>query len=243
MITTYNRGHLLEQCLWTLFELGGIMPDEVVICDDRSTDNTFGLCYRLAAHYPVKAIRRDGKPGWQNPAIPRNVAIRHTRSDANYILLLEPEMLVPEKTLEKMLLHFKSKENLFVNVATQGFAHRVLTESEWKNPTKTFRELDDKRYNQVAARCTLIPREAMFKIRGYDEGMVLWGHDDTSAVTRLQMAGYEMIQESGLFVVHQNHEAPPASADTANINLARMQSQVEKGIYAPNDGDWGEFSS
>lgn len=258
VITTYNRAEQLFRCLWSMCELGRIKPDEVCIVDDGSIDHTPQLFYRLPALFrcPFKLRRIERAPGWRNPAVPRNVAIRMTREDADLLWFLEPEMLLPAETLAKLVSHFSGNGDWhkFVNAGLQGFIGRPLHDDEWRNPMAVWsKPWVERRSGQIALRCALVPREAVFKVRGYDawfsggvpdeEGRISYGgpgHDDTDFVTRLQMAGYRMVLDDKIPVLHQWHTSGLWSVrDIDEVNIPHMQMHQRLGRYQVNDENWG----
>ena len=61
LITTYNRAHLLYNSLMRLKSL--TIPDEVLIVDDGSSDNTEQVCKDFEVHLPIKYIYNHN-PDW-----------------------------------------------------------------------------------------------------------------------------------------------------------------------------------
>ncbi len=247
VITTHNRGSQLKTCLWSIIANATVRPDEISIVDDRSHDNTPRMIYESVLlgtmwHVPFKCHVITGEDGWRSPAIPRNIAIRNTSPDADYLWFLEPEMLLMPITLEAMLK--KIVPGCWVNLTRQGFMHRPLSDEEKFKPDLLWQHLGESDIYRdpaphLAVRCALVPREAVFRIRGMDEGFEGWGHDDTSMMSRLDMADCKMISIFDVPIIHQAHEMAPANAITANKNLARLQEQQAVGNYAPNREDWG----
>lgn len=238
VVTTHNRAFQIKNLIWSVFEYGDRKPDEMCVVDDASTDNTAEVLGVMASVYPIIFRRRDREEyGWQSPSIPRNMAIRLSKGDD--IVFTEPEMIWTKKTLSKLLEYRKSPDE-FVNIMSQGFVGRPLVDNEWKNPEGLWGgNIVYRRTDEMAARCLLATREMTYKVTGYDEGFRNWGYDDISFIMRLQLAGYKMVRVTDVPVLHQWHEAPPASGALADINLARMQEQERNGIYAVNYPTWG----
>jgi glycosyltransferase involved in cell wall biosynthesis len=77
-IATYNRAAMVRQAIEAALAQSR-PPDEIVVSDDASTDETFATLEQLAARDPrVKAFRREGHCGGASNA---NFAIRQTRGD------------------------------------------------------------------------------------------------------------------------------------------------------------------
>jgi len=264
VITTWNRSNQLFKCMWSLLNAERI-PEEIIVVDDGpSSDNTAETVKNYADLYrdvQISYIVNKREGAWTNPAIPRNKGIRLTNPSHELILLSEPEMLLMPDTFRKMIEFFenpperldsdwrttwipgsKTPENFFLTASYTGFAHiyEIGQGESFKDARACFGSVNDmdRRWPEINTRVALIKREDLFKIRGWDEGMIGWGTDDTSAMTRLQMIGANHIPLY-LPVVHLKHEDAPADGKPADKNRDRMQAQVAAGIYAPNDENWG----
>src|SRR6056297_807393 len=64
-MATFNGQDYIEQQLNSIFSQT-VLPDEIVICDDGSTDSTYEICSRLAASAPfsVKIFRNAENLGY-----------------------------------------------------------------------------------------------------------------------------------------------------------------------------------
>jgi len=90
LFTTYNRATQLSRTLDRLSRL--TKPDELVIVDDGSTDDTRTVIKNAKEKLgiPVRYIFRD-KKGYDVCSIPRNIGIKHCTHE--YIVVSEPECL------------------------------------------------------------------------------------------------------------------------------------------------------
>ena len=61
LISSYNRGHILNRCLDSIFNLQGEEDFEVVLIDDGSPDNTKDVCdgYDKRLRYIKNEIRKE----------------------------------------------------------------------------------------------------------------------------------------------------------------------------------------
>src|SRR4051794_21052615 len=80
IVPTYNGAHLMPVCLDAIAAQSR-RPDETVVVDDASTDDTAGL---LAARYPwVRVVRLETNRGFAGAV---NVGIRATRGEVAVLL-------------------------------------------------------------------------------------------------------------------------------------------------------------
>lgn len=255
VITTRNRALQLSRCLWSICEYGSLKPAEVCVVDDSSTDETPEVLESMRARYPIVKMRRERDGGWQSPSKPRNMALRMTAPDTDYIWFSEPEMLYPQDTLAKLLVPHQTEQNIWVNAVRQGFVTRPLEGEEWRYPERiweaSFVHRDPNPH--LAVRCALVPRAMVFKVGGYDE----WfgggkideegrlsrgnpGHDDTDFAARLGAAGCRAVNDFSINVMHQWHEAVVWNvADIDLLHVPHMQMNQRLRRYFVNALNWG----
>jgi glycosyltransferase involved in cell wall biosynthesis len=105
-IATHNKAPVLARVLESIFRQG--QPIEVIVCDDSSADETPTLSYE----YPITYLRINRGPGYRNPAVPRNLAMKAATAD---ILILQSDDVVHIGTTIEPLLSINP--NRF-NIAT-----------------------------------------------------------------------------------------------------------------------------
>lgn len=120
IIPTYNRADMLPETLDSLLTQTRV-PDEIIVVDDGSTDNT----PELLAHYsaPITVIRQDN----QGRSAARNNGVRASTSDL-IAFLDSDDTLVPE-SIERRAAFFAAHpavDVLYTNVLMIDPASRVL---------------------------------------------------------------------------------------------------------------------
>ncbi|MBR1468666.1 MAG: glycosyltransferase family 2 protein [Prevotella sp.] len=96
VIVSYNVKHYVQQCLLSLRRALADVDGEVYVVDNQSHDGTVEF---LREHFPeVKVIASEHNLGF---ARANNIAIR--QSESEYVLLLNPDTFVGEKTIRESL--------------------------------------------------------------------------------------------------------------------------------------------
>jgi len=96
VVASYNVAALLAECLESIETARGALEVEVVVVDNDSSDGSQEM---VSVSYPdVRLICNDVNEGF---AKANNRAIKETR--ARYVLLLNPDTKIPERTLEPMI--------------------------------------------------------------------------------------------------------------------------------------------
>lgn len=96
VIVSYNVKHYLDQCLRSLFRASGKLEVEVFVVDNHSHDGTVAF---IAHQFPeVHLIRGAHNVGFSRA---NNIALRQCQGE--YVLLLNPDTIVGERTLEMSL--------------------------------------------------------------------------------------------------------------------------------------------
>tara|TARA_Y100000385_G_scaffold291956_1_gene374635 strand:+ start:1484 stop:3436 length:1953 start_codon:yes stop_codon:yes gene_type:complete len=94
VVVNYNVKHFLEQCLTSVEKALFRLDAEVIVVDNNSVDNSLEM---LAHKFPwVQIISNKVNTGF---SVANNQAIRIAKGE--YVLLLNPDTLVEEDTLEK----------------------------------------------------------------------------------------------------------------------------------------------
>jgi glycosyltransferase involved in cell wall biosynthesis len=100
IIPCFNAGSfLLESVASALAQVGGVGPAEVIIVDDRSTDDsTVQALGTLASHPRVRILQNEGPQG---SAASRNTGVRHAR--AEWLAFLDADDWWPADSIQKRL--------------------------------------------------------------------------------------------------------------------------------------------
>jgi GT2 family glycosyltransferase len=102
IIADTNEWHFLQPCLQSVFAHTAGLEFEVIVVDNASTD---GSKEKLAEEFPqVKVLRNEYNMGFAGA---NNVGIR--ASSARYVLLLNPDTIMPEGAIKETIKFMESK--------------------------------------------------------------------------------------------------------------------------------------
>jgi glycosyltransferase involved in cell wall biosynthesis len=259
IVSTYNWPEALAVVLASL-ALQTDQRFEVIIADDGSTAATTALLAGLAADYPVRLahVRQDDR-GFRAAAA-RNRAVAESRGD--YLLFLDGDCAVlPDFTATHRRLAepgwFVAGNRILLSAA---FTAAVISGAEalsaWpparflrarfrgeinrllpllRLPDGGFRKLRKARW-QGAMTCNLaVWREDFYRVNGFDEDFVGWGHEDADFVSRLINSG--IFRKEGRFAAPVMHLWHPAQ-DRGNEqdNLRKLFSHIERRLIRAERG-------
>lgn len=225
-----NRGSLLERSLrelanWTL-------PNEILVIDDGGTDDTEGVCQRMADLLPIRYLFHDN-PGPSLCSEARNVGLKST--EAEILVTCEPECYFKTDAIAQMLAIHGENPSCIVNAGT--------VEKERRNGSiEVLREWQ-------ATHCTLFRRDWLLEIGGWDESFPdPWGWEDEDLVTRLNNRGHEMLKPQEIIVRHQWHDPViidqgPNSKHFFDKLVDEDRTVAEHLVVANQGTEWGKLKS
>lgn len=242
IITTYNWKEALALCLMSAFRQTRV-PDEIIVADDGSREDTAELIRDFASRSPVPLLH-----SWQ-PDEGFRASSNHNRAIAkasgDYIISIDGDLLLhrrfcadhirnarrgywlrgsrtfltPEKTVE-ILRTGKTEIGFF----SSGFKprhrslHFPLLGRVGKYSSK----------GRAVFGCNIsFWRDDAIAVNGYNEAFVGWGREDSEFITRLEHYGVRriMLHYQGL-VFHLHH--PDCSRDRDENNLRLWEETIRQ---------------
>lgn len=249
---TYNWPEALELLLLSV-KNQTILPNEVIIADDGSKEDTSKLIKKFQENFPVPLIHiwhEDN--GNQKPAI-MNKAIAKAKYD--YIVEIDGDIILHKNFIEDHLNFAKKRQYLFgsrVNI------QKVILKEIFKNKTihfnlfskgikKRMRTLRlpffmnfEKEHLQISKKlrgCNMsFWKEDFITINGFNEALVGWGVDDSEMIQRLHNIGIvgKRLKHTGI-VFHIYHKEQDKSHISINNTIEDEVREkkikfIEKGI-------------
>lgn len=248
IVSTYNWPEALNLCLLSIRKQK-LLPDEVIVADDGSTDETRKLIERHSKDFPIPLIHVwQPDDGFQLSKI-RNKAI--AAATREYIIQIDGDLIL-ERHFIKDHVAFK-KPNTFVSgsrvIMSEELSKNLvrltktkvhLTSKGLLNVLNGFRmpilskymenyKQDDIYYLRG---CNMaFWRDDLIKVNGYNEDFVGWGREDNEIGLRLIHSGVRkrIIKFSGV-VFHIYHSEKTRTG--LNINDELMQrAAAENTVY------------
>lgn len=192
IIPLYNGGKFIEESLRSVLAQT-VLPKEIIVVDDGSSDNGPDLVRAMIANYPL--IRLLSKPnGGQSSA--RNFGVQHSTGDL--VALLDQDDIWYSTHLEKLFAPFadtSSGQELgwvysdLDEIDTDGLmiCHNFLSSLPTPHPKRDiFVCLREDMF--VLPSASLISRKAFDEVGGFDE--MLSGYEDDDFFMRVFRAGY-----------------------------------------------------
>jgi O-antigen biosynthesis protein len=253
VIVNYNVRDLLESCLHSVVSALEAVPGEILVVDNASDDGSADM---VRQKFPgAVLIESDRNLGF---ARANNLALARARGA--YLLLLNPDTLVQEDTLQTMLSFFET------HPATGMAGCKILTPDgslepacrrSFPSPWVAFTKLAGlgtlfrrsrifARYNltyldedatyevdAISGSFMLLRREVYAQIGGLDESYFMYG-EDLDWCYRVQKAGWRIHYVHATKIVHYGGESTRRSSiDAQAVFYEAMELFVKKNLHPP----------
>lgn len=240
IVTTYNWPQALEMVLLSI-KKQSVLPNEVIIADDGSKEETHQLIANYQPSFPVPLIH-----SWQEDlgfraARSRNLAM--AKSQCEYIVMIDGDMLLhrhfirDHKRIAKQHFFTQGRRVILTKPFTeQLFKTKNLTipffSTDVKNKfnaicspclSQIFSPLLSKKSYQSIRSCNLaLWKEDVIKTNGFNEEFVGWGREDSEFVVRLLNSGVQRqdLRFGGVAYHLYHHENARNSLDENDQKLA-----------------------
>ena len=249
IITTYNRPDALELVLLSAFSQT-VLPDEIIIADDGSGEETRKLIDKMRNISPVPLLHAWQEDDGFRAAASRNNALRLAKSE--YIVLVDGDMILDKNFIKD---HKKfAKYNQFIQ-GSRVLLNRFKTEKTILEKTIDFGFFSQRISNRMnALHCPILikPRDNLKgirtcnmafwledakKINGFNEEFVGWGREDSEFAVRLLNAVIKRKNlKFGAIQYHLWHhestrENLPENDLILDSAIKDKKTWCEKGIY------------
>ena len=236
IIPNWNGKQHLSRCLDSLMAQT-VRPEEVIVVDDASTDDSLPLLQRS---YPwVRTIALTKNRGF-TAAVNAGVAASHGR----VVALLNNDTELHPNWLAKLLEALSSDASVG-SVASKmvRFTERSMLDgagdllSRGVSPyTRGFGEPDDGRYARreyifgACAGAALYRREVFERVGGMDEDFVAY-YDDVDLAFRAQLAGFRCLYEPGAICYHKR--GATSGSDAIQLQERNLTALLVKDLPGP----------
>jgi len=250
IVTTYNWPDALKLVLESI-KKQVILPDEVIIADDGSSNETKDLIKNYKKDFPTKLIHCWQEDKGFRAARIRNMAI--AASSCEYIIGIDGDIILDKYFVKDHIKHAKKGRYI------QGL--RVLTTKQAANELlKEFKELSffskglKNRKNSIRSNilsiifsketislkgvktCNFsIYKSDIEKINGFDNNFVGWGREDSDFVVRfLNSGGKRFNLKFNAIAYHIYHNEN--SRKSLEENDKRLKNSIENRVTVCSNG-------
>lgn len=252
VLPVYNRYPVMADVLASL-RYQSSPPDEVLLVDDGSTD---GPLAELAASYSpwlpsLRYLRLERDGAYRNSSYPYNVGIRQATGDViaycaaelihfprNFELIRRD--LTPDALLIGGTVFFEAEFSRWPAVVREDPVNIWRTDFDvwhreyYGNEHRTLLMWDTR--SAVHA----VYREHLLAVRGFEESLTAWGHNDGHMRRRLvELLGLREVRRPQIVTLHCWHPRPPRSnmCHSTEDRLAAAASGLEANIGR----EWGVY--
>lgn len=245
LVATYNWPQALELILMSITQQT-CMPDEVIIADDGSGEETKQLIEQFKKNFPVPLMHIWHEDKGFRKSIILNKAIAKAKGE--YIIAIDGDIIIEKHFVEDHLA--LSEENVFVYgkrvKINQGLLPRLFSSKKInfhflsRGISKRGRTLripfladkiqsNDFRYGAIRGCNISFWKSDFIKVNGYNEEMTGWGKEDTELTHRFFNIGIKgknvKYRAIGYHIHHKD-----TSRERDVINTAIQQKTIDENI-------------
>jgi len=249
---TYNWPEALELLLLSIMNQT-ILPNEVIIADDGSREDTRVVIEDFQKKFPVPLIHiwhediKNRKPRIMNQAI--------AKAQYEYIIEIDGDIIINKHFIEDHLQFaqkgfylFGSRVNIQASLLKELFLKKITHFDFFSKGIKkrgrtiripfmmNFTKIVEKRSSKLRGCNMSFWREDFIKVNGFNEDLVGWGIDDSEMIERLHNIGIKgkRLKFAGI-AYHIYHNEQSKSHLEINHEIERQTKEkkltyIEKGI-------------
>tara|TARA_R110001583_G_scaffold12326_2_gene54839 strand:+ start:16717 stop:17865 length:1149 start_codon:yes stop_codon:yes gene_type:complete len=242
VIINYNVRYFLEQCVLSIYAASKNLTVEIIIVDNNSADDS---CKIIKEKYPkVILIENDENVGFSKA---NNQGVKVAKG--KYILILNPDTVIAEDTLDKIFTFSKTKQNLGVlgvklidgsgnfapeskrGIPTPGVSFNKLFGISSKRTGKyyaTHLEENESGIIDIASGAFMFIKRAVFnEVHGFNEDYFMYGEDIDLSI-KLLNKGYQNYYYANAQIIHFKGESTQKSIKYLNYFHQAMQIFYKK---------------
>lgn len=240
IIPIYNGKKYLREAVESVI-CQTLLPIELILIDDGSTDNSLSEVQDIIAPFPIH-IYKQANAG-QSSA--RNHGINVAKGD--FVALLDQDDIWYPKHLEELSSSFllNSKQDtgwVYSNVDQVDQDLKIITPGllnfcSFNHPQNSFQEMISMDMHILPA-STFIRKEALLSVGLFDER--LSGYEDDDMFLRLYLAGWKSIYLSNslsMWRIHSNNSGTSTGFKSRRIYSQKIMQMFPSGSYSFNSSE------
>jgi len=255
IVSTYNRPDALGKCVESIF-YQSTLPDEIVIADDGSGEETRSLVRQLQQKSPVPLVHvwQEDK-GYQLARI-RNRSFATAKGE--YLIQIDGDLILEkhfmgdhlslarpgtfvggartmmDETLTTLILEGKvSFEDIPAHRENLGQKSNSIRSTILRKLVYLYQR-HERNYKYVLGCNMAFWKKDLVAVNGYNETFTGWGKEDNELTVRLQNAGIKLrFIKFGAIVFHLYHKVADLSFMPANEE--KLRQTIQEGLtFAPS---------
>jgi GT2 family glycosyltransferase len=248
IIVNYNVKEFLQNLMHSIYKAASNLQYEIIVIDNASDDGSVDF---LKEKFPdIKLIVNQKNLGFSKA---NNVGLSVAKGE--YILFLNPDVIVGEDTFEKMIEFFKKTPSAGLagcKILNPDGSLQLACRRSFPGPWTSFCKVSGlsalfpnsrifARYNltyldenktyevdAVSGSFMMIKREVYKKVGGFDEQFFMYG-EDLDLCYRIQKAGYKVFYVHNTQIIHYKGESTKRSSiDETKLFYNAMHLFVKK---------------
>ena len=176
-------------------------PDEIIVVDDASTDNSAEIIEKL----PVKLIKHEKNQG---PAITRNTALHNAKGEI--VIFIDSDAYADTHLIETFLAEYQNPSNNAVaGVGGRGIEANIKNiYDRWRSlhARQDFGKKPRQDVPYLFGLCMSFRRDVLLEVGGFDTFYPLNAGEDLDLGYRLRNAGYSLRYTPDAIIYHQHSD-------------------------------------
>lgn len=214
IIPTRNRIETLKNTIAALDkQTMGRNEYEIIISDDNSTDDTYGIYGQYKSSGPMKYVNNNTKPHSWNASVPRNLGALVSDPQTKYLVFVDSDVVMPSDYLLNILENFEENDSrVIVGPYHWGGKNGGIQQEDVRWPK--FQEVDRSQTFHAATdglACfggsIAFPKSIFWDVKGFSVDTHI-GLEDGDMGLKLWKKGYHISYDKRLLGTHQWHETP-----------------------------------
>lgn len=240
IIVSWNVADLLRDCLRSIDENRGELDLQVIVVDSASSDDSVAMIQR---EFPwVDLLACD-----ENVGFPRGNNLGLARANGRYLLLLNPDTVVLDDALSKMMAYMaenptvgvlgcqllnadgtvQSSKRRFPTIITPFFESTWLETIAPKSIQAAYyaQDLPDNAINEVdwvMGACMLVPRQVVAAVGGLDEAYFMYS-EELDWCRRIKDSGWRVVYYPEAQIVHYVGQSSEQAVVARHINFQQAK--------------------
>lgn len=240
IIVSWNVADLLRDCLRSLDANRGALDLEVIVVDSASSDNSVTMVQTEFLWVTLLACA-------ENVGFPKGNNLGLARANGRYILLLNPDTVVLDDALSKMMAYVQQNPEVGVLGCQLRNGDGTIQSSKRRFPTLTTAFFESTWLETVAPRgvlasyyaqdladdvvndvdwvmgaCMLVPRQVVAEVGGMDEAYFMYS-EELDWCRRIKDSGWRVVYYPEAQIIHYVGQSSDQAVVARHINFQQAK--------------------